>query len=355
MTHLMPWFIGGPYAKAPAAVARMVQYEAVGGREGVLLPTHCVVTALPTPGQAVLAQPGAYSVNAYTQPNQAYGGMITAADQAPVDPTTSSGGRSDLVVVRIENPNVSGEPWQPPLDQTNGPYAFTRVIKNVPPGTTKFRQLGTNDSAFALARLDIPASTATITQSMITDLRGAASGGFPIAAAPTPAGASFANFLNGTGQQNLFPPSKTGSALSTNWGPFPSQAAWNVPFPSWATAATLYLSLNAYYSDNIQGSFRLNIGNGALVTGGSSYLAEVPINTQTGGGKSVYTNYGLRGLFLAGGNVAIPAALRGTTQTVWAEAMTIDNAARQYQGQMIYGAQCIAYLSISFTQDAVTT
>lgn len=86
--------------------------------------------------------------------------------------TGSAGGRSDLIVAQVEDPNMAGEPWQTPTNPAVGPYIFTRVIPNVPAGTTSLRPLGySGRSAIVLARVDLPASTGTVTASMITDLR----------------------------------------------------------------------------------------------------------------------------------------------------------------------------------------
>jgi hypothetical protein len=82
--------------------------------------------------------------------------------------TGSSGGRTDLIVARILDPQYEGNP---PADPTNFQYDFPTVIQGVPSGTLTFKELGLNYPAIALAKVALPASTGTVTSAMITDLR----------------------------------------------------------------------------------------------------------------------------------------------------------------------------------------
>jgi hypothetical protein len=102
---------------------------------------------------------------------QTYVARLATEDTIAIAATGSGAGRHDLVVARIEDPWLAGEPWQDPVNPKVGPYVFTRIISNVPAGTTSVAGLGLGYSAIALARIDIPASTSTITSGMIVDLR----------------------------------------------------------------------------------------------------------------------------------------------------------------------------------------
>lgn len=169
-----PWFVGGGATHSPE-VARMLAYAATGGAEGIAEPADLKVLALAVPGGKVRALPGASLIRnrAAGFAQQSYAGRNPTEDVVDISPTTSAGGRSDLIVARVEDSSIGGQGWQPPADPTKGPYVFTRVVPNVPAGTTRLQDINaySGHSAITLARVDIPASTATITQGMIVDLR----------------------------------------------------------------------------------------------------------------------------------------------------------------------------------------
>src|SRR5690606_16426003 len=88
------------------------------------------------------------------------------SEQVPIRATDSTGPRSDLVILRVEDPSIDGTPWN--HDPTTDPVYYFRVIEGVsntttdcPPGTT----------GVPLARIDIPANTATIMPAHIKDVR----------------------------------------------------------------------------------------------------------------------------------------------------------------------------------------
>lgn len=168
------WFIGGG-ANQSAEVARAVPYIATGATEGITEPEDLRVEALPVPGAMIRVLPGACTIRSRSEngDRQSYIGLSLQELDVPVAATGSSGGRSDLVVIRVEDPFVKGEPWQEPADPENATYIFPRVIPNVPAGTTRLQDVPghADETAITLARIDIPASTATITWELITDLR----------------------------------------------------------------------------------------------------------------------------------------------------------------------------------------
>lgn len=171
----VPWFVGGGAQHSPE-VARLLAYAATGGAEGVVAPTDLKVTALDVPAGAVRVLPGAGMVlnRAAGGGQQTYAARLPVADEVEIAATGSASGRSDLIVAQIEDPFMPGEPWQAPADPAVGPYVFTRVIPNVPAGTTRLQDAPGFEgrSALTLARVDLPPSTGTVTAAMITDLRG---------------------------------------------------------------------------------------------------------------------------------------------------------------------------------------
>lgn len=169
----VPWFIGGGAQHSPE-VARLLAYAATSGAEGIIEPGDLKVSALSVPGGAVNIAPGAALIRnrATGGDQQTYIGRNPVQDSVQIAATSGSK-RSDLIVAQIEDPFMAGEPWQDPADPAVGPYVFTRVIPNVPAGTTSLQGIPeySGRSAVVLARVDLPASTGTVTAAHIVDLR----------------------------------------------------------------------------------------------------------------------------------------------------------------------------------------
>ncbi len=287
----VPWFVGGG-ATHSAEVARLLGYAAFSGNEGVIGATDLLVTQQSVPAGGITVAAGACSIlnRATAQPYGAYAARKTAAENVTIAPT---GGaiRSDLIVARVENPYIAGEGWSTPPTPASGPYIHTRVISGVPSSTTTLQQVAgsSTNSGIALARIDIPASTSTITNSMIVDLR------------------KIANPRRDRTILTAFPASNNDltSAAFVNW---PAVASWPVSVPSWATQAKVILTVAQVLhtgSASAAGSFQARLG--ALTVQSTAYQVDW-------GGTAT------RQTIVTGGNLAIPASARGTTQTLaaWA-------------------------------------
>jgi hypothetical protein len=149
----------------------LLAYATTNGREGVVERGDCKVLATAVPGNQVRVSSGGVVMRNWNAggTNQSYIGRNVGDDLITVPAQGSGSGRSDLLVARVEDPQYS--PWGAPPSVENGPYIYTRLISNVAGTTTSARQLGLTYPAIALARIDIPASTATITNAMIKDVR----------------------------------------------------------------------------------------------------------------------------------------------------------------------------------------
>lgn len=148
-------------------LARMMLQAATGADEGVLTATDLACRELDIPGTKVTLNPGSVVILGREQPGQGtYQGAIYALEELDIPATGSGSGRSDLIIVRVEDPTVDGTEWN--HDPSSEPIIYIRRIHDVDPGTTTAPE---GQSAIAIARIDIPASTGTITQDMITDLR----------------------------------------------------------------------------------------------------------------------------------------------------------------------------------------
>ena len=160
MLDLVPWFIGGEAEHSPA-VARMVAHAATQGSNGVIGFADLKVTALDIPGTEVMVFPGGAVIdNKYPGGvQQSYMARNISVTNVPVPATTSQSGATKYVILRIDDPEFGG---QLPADQVNGPYVRFDVVNSI----TNLQY-----PHVALARIVMPASTGTITNAMITDLR----------------------------------------------------------------------------------------------------------------------------------------------------------------------------------------
>lgn len=293
------------------SVIRLLAYGLTSGVQGVIGQTDCAVKALGTPGAAVQAMPGAYMIRAKHLGGsyEGYGGKYTAAETSPtISATTSSGGRSDLVVLEIRNPYVEGSgSWDPPADLVNGPYIYLKVIEGVPNTTWDITQYDATREAITLARIDRPASTGIVQQNHITDLRSLAQ-------------------LGGTRtviEQTTVPPiAQQVYAASTHcnnndqlnfndlsWKDWPTQATWQVPVPDWAGAVSVMMTGTPASAASAWGELRLNFAGTALSP------REFDINNAPDGAINVY-----RANIPYGGVYTVPSAARGHVVTVKVQA-----------------------------------
>lgn len=284
----VPWFVGGGAEHSPD-VARMVANAATSNAAGVLGNLDFRVTPLPVPGTKVRIAAGAAVIpNGYlAAPDYGKQSYIARAadvtDDTDVTATGSGAGRSDLVVVRIDDPQFGG---QAPVDPVVGPYVRFEIIENVTPGTTAL-PVDLGYPAVVLARIDLPPSTGTVTSGHITDLR------------------KVANPKRIRDLYNTQPtsPSNITSGAYAAWTP---QANRNIVVPSWATQVKIIGHLAAVVCRNdsalayVRGKF------------GAQYLQEVGIDMDVN----------TRGTALVTDTLVIPANVRGTTVTLSLEAHT---------------------------------
>ena len=169
MWDSVPWFVGGGAEHSPE-VARLLAYAATSGSEGVVNVGDLKVLPLSVPGAGIRVAPGGAVIRnrAAGGTQQTYVGRNPDDDIVNIAATGSGAGRSDLIVARVMDPFMPGEPFDDPADPRVGPYIDTVVVSNVAAGTTV---VPSGMSAIPLARLDIPKSTGTITADMIKPLR----------------------------------------------------------------------------------------------------------------------------------------------------------------------------------------
>jgi hypothetical protein len=228
----VPWFVGGGAQHSPE-VARLLAYASTSGAEGIVTPGDLKVAPLAVPGSSIRVLAGAALIlnKAAGGAQQTYVARNVSEDVKAISATGSGSGRSDLVIAQIKDPFLAGEPWADPSDVTVGPYIFTEVIPNVAPGTTK---VPSGTTGIPLARIDIPANTATITASHIKDLRKLA----------LPRFETSTQILNA--QQN-----GDYDLTASDWAFWPASgnginSSIKLPVPTWATEAYVEMQVNSY-------------------------------------------------------------------------------------------------------------
>lgn len=166
----VPYFVGNPGAQHSAEVVRSSMYAATRGAEGIAGVADLKVQAQSVPNGTVQVVPGgALLLNRYPGGSgQSYTLRNATATDVPITATGSGGGRTDLIVARILDSQYEGTP---PVDPNDFQYSRIVTIQGVPSGTKTARELNLGYPAIALAKITLPASTGTVTDAMITDLR----------------------------------------------------------------------------------------------------------------------------------------------------------------------------------------
>lgn len=262
---------GVPYAidqsaQHSATSARILAFTAFNGTDGCVGRYDLQVLQQTIPNGTVKIDPGVgVAVNrALNQTYQSYVLRNTASTNIMIAPNNTGSPRSDLVIVRIENPYLGGEPYSVPADPVNGPYVSFRVIQNVPSTTMTLHQVDPTMTGFALARITIPAMTSSITQAMIFSLRW-----FSEALSFT----MISNQKCNNGQTLL--------GTETTYKHFPNQHAPGLIVPDWAKV----LRVQAWFDPQVQVGnilvdWRMSVNSGAYVTASTDF----DVNFSSGGG-----------------------------------------------------------------------
>jgi len=222
-------------------------YAATGGGQGVGGRPDCKVIALATPGNKVRVSPGTVVMrNKFpgVNPGQSYMAQWLAEEQVTITATGGSA-RSDLLVAKVTDPQYDGST---PADVEDGPYKFAAIIPNVASTVKSVDELNLAYPAEALARIDIPPSTATITNAMIVDLRRLAVTRTERMLLNVPIGVnSPPQFLDAWTTESYWPPN-----------------ALNITIPTWAQKMTAVYTLTGIAcSDNMFGQSRFVLQDGA--------------------------------------------------------------------------------------------
>lgn len=279
MTWLGGWAVDG--GTNSATEARLMLQASTRASEGVVESGDLKVTQTDTPSSSVQVAAGACIIRgAEVNFQGSYSGVNAGVDTLAV-PASGGSATHHLVIVRAEDPTFSGSPWNTDLEAGESVVKAV-LVPNVAAGTTT---VPAGTSGVALARIDLPASTATVTNAMIVDLR---------------------EMAGPRTDRTLLTQSPSAQSAdigaSTTYSYFSTAPGWNIPIPTWATTvrikidiAPLRLSDNNFFGD-IRATF-----------GSSLTLQRTLIDDNQGTGvRRVPT--------LVADTLTIPDAYRGTSQ-----------------------------------------
>lgn len=295
-----PWVVGGGAEHSPE-VARLLAYATSSGAEGIVEPADLRVRALNVPGAGFRVGAGAALVrNRFAGGQQQTYAVRNTAEHnyTDVSPTGSGGGRTDLVVARVIDPQYAGEV---PSDPTDYQYVVTDVIRGVPSNTRAAAELNLGYPAIALAKITWPASTATITDAMITDLRRVA--------LPRVERRLFAWNPTSSDEATQSLTTSTPYPVGSYWPNMrDNQGFWEVDIPEWATHANTIGTWAGVRVANgtANGWLWVRLGGtvpeGAISTQGTRWSLD-----QSGNGRESWH---------AADDIAIPEQMRGTRQMI---------------------------------------
>ena len=319
----VPWAVGPDVPQA-----RTLAYYAGRGDEGVGAPGDCAVVAADVPDDTLTVRPGVVGMLARYAGGAGQAYVAQNTDEAPetvtVTPTGAGVTRRDLIAVIVEDPAFAGQPDPP--DPALGPYVRTVVYEGVPVGTEKLADVDADQAGLALALVTLPPSTSTVLPEHLTDLR----------RLPAARSARETRLLT-------LPDVADVNLVSGAYVRFPTDAGWDVDVPWWAVRAILEVTVTGTKVSNDSdpaGSWdgRARARLGTLTPEDETWLwpPAPPADTTI-----PYS-------FVVGGTVDVPAAMRGTTQTLEVQAYRVENTGNV---QLARGRGTSVLASVTFLED----
>lgn len=257
------WAVRGP--DSDPQLAREEVWNNSGGQTGVNGPASLEVRATPTPGENVQVLPGGFTAAAtpggsvgYTSaPFQSYSRTIAQTNTIKINPTGSSGSRTDVIGIAIRDPQF--EPGLNPPNLNEHQYWQLHKIENANAFSNRVHQFGLSFPFIPLARITIPANTATITDAMITDLRFVARENFK--------------------QDHVVQRPSQSRTLNVHTNPqwISLDQVSSIIIPQWATHATIGGSIKgaaATGSGDVNGETRIAFSPGT----GNKFTGSIPFN-----------------------------------------------------------------------------
>lgn len=255
---------------------RMLVRDLANGAEGITQGDDLKVTQRSTPGGGVTVGDGSGVIKGR---DNTFQGHYAACNVGSINVDIAATGatpRSDMVIVRVEDPEY-GYSHNPATDE----IVFIDVLSNVSSSATTVP----TGTGIPLARIDIPASTGTITNAMITDLR------------------KCANPRRSRTLVTQSPSSiSSGIGSSTSYSYFSTAAGWNIAIPDWATKAIIKIDVSPLRYD--LGNF---YGQISATFGASLSVQPTTLDDNQGSGAR-------RIAAIMADTLTLPSAYRNTTQ-----------------------------------------
>lgn len=270
-------------ATHPAQQFRNLVADLARDNEGVTRGTDLKVTQLGTPGSSVQVASGTGIVRGRAATYQgSYAVMNVGATNVAVAATGASP-RSDMLILRVEDKEYEGN-----ISPVTGQVNYFQIISGVSSSATTIPD---GRTGIPLARIDIPASTSTITNAMVKDIR-------------TIANPRRDRTLSIQAPSTL---STEITGAASTFANFSTAAGWSLAIPTWASTAKILITVAQirYSTAPYYGGIRATFG---------ASLTVQPVNlddNQTGI---------RRGTVAFADNLTIPDAYRGTTQTLRVQA-----------------------------------
>ncbi|MER6011593.1 hypothetical protein [Streptomyces bluensis] len=218
-----------------ARAMRLMIRDLTRGRQGIAEASDLKVRPLETPGPGVRVGDGSALIHGVRPWQGAY--MQSNIGDAMVDvPPTGPFARTDLLVLRVEDPEYEGE-----RDPCQEDIGYFHLVQGVDQDANVLREM----TAIPLARITLPRNTAAVTAGMITDLR------------------RVANPRTERTLRTVHPKdTERVSAKHGQWANWPKEAAWEVDVPAWATKATLVVTLSGLRAEpgSIYAELRTRLG-----------------------------------------------------------------------------------------------
>lgn len=326
----VPYLVGGGFEHS-AEVMRSALAASTSGAEGIVTPGDFKVTPLAVPGTSVVVAPGNALIRNSYQGGAAQSYAVRAPSQTefPIVATGSAGGRTDLVVARIDDPTYAGSGFDPATFEA----AKLEVIRGVPAATRTAAELGLSYPAIALARITLPASTGTVTAGMITDLR--------VMALPRKERQLYVHpLVAGDGTKVL----TTTAVEGMYW---PNVTSWRVDVPSWAQRVRVIGQIGGVLlpaaGGNAWGRIWVRIGGMSDPDGMNTQETSWDLPSNLVGN--------VRQAWIYGDDRAVPAGMRGRDVTLATRARVIGSDGPE--SRPVADSLSVVTIDIEFYETAV--